>query len=129
MLRWLWTTALNWADSLKARNFFCRPEYFEIELYEDIKSPPFQKSLENNHSHILDYKAVPPSSEEITSELPQELEQLIREEKRFYQDKEFSAGDEPQWPITSSRKEHKDNDVFIGRAGNPFGHSTKWHYR
>lgn len=29
------------------------------------------------------------------------------------------------WPVTSSRSMHKDEDVFIARANNPFGHSTK----
>lgn len=29
------------------------------------------------------------------------------------------------WPVTSSRGMHKDEDVFIARANNPFGHSTK----
>lgn len=29
------------------------------------------------------------------------------------------------WPVTSSRSQHKDEDVFIARANNPFGHSTK----
>jgi hypothetical protein len=34
-----------------------------------------------------------------------------------------------RWPITTPRDEHKDNDVFIARANNPFGHSTKWKFR
>lgn len=34
-----------------------------------------------------------------------------------------------RWPITISRDQHNDNDVFIARANNPFGHSTKWKYR
>lgn len=32
----------------------------------------------------------------------------------------------PIWPVTSSRESHRDEDVFIARANNPFGHSTKW---
>jgi hypothetical protein len=35
----------------------------------------------------------------------------------------------PRWPITNTRDQHGDNDVFIARANNPFGHSTKWKYR
>lgn len=34
-----------------------------------------------------------------------------------------------KWPITRSRSAHRDNDIFIGRANNPFGHSTKWKLR
>lgn len=36
---------------------------------------------------------------------------------------------QPRWPITSFRGEHLDNDVYLARANNPFGHSTKWKYR
>jgi len=32
----------------------------------------------------------------------------------------------PQFPVTSTRAQHKDDDVFIARANDPFGHSTKW---
>lgn len=34
-----------------------------------------------------------------------------------------------KWPMTSSRSLHRDSDVFIARANNPFGHSTKWKWR
>uniref|UniRef100_A0A182PBA1 Bromo domain-containing protein n=1 Tax=Anopheles epiroticus TaxID=199890 RepID=A0A182PBA1_9DIPT len=33
-----------------------------------------------------------------------------------------------KWPITNSRDAHRDEDVFIARANNPFGHSTKWRW-
>lgn len=36
---------------------------------------------------------------------------------------------QPMWSVTSSRASHKDEDVFIARANNPFGHSTKWKWR
>lgn len=35
----------------------------------------------------------------------------------------------PRWPITTKRDKHGDNDVFLARANNPFGHSTKWKYK
>lgn len=35
----------------------------------------------------------------------------------------------PRWPITTTRDKHGDNDVFLARANNPFGHSTKWKYK
>lgn len=34
----------------------------------------------------------------------------------------------PQWPITTTREKHGDNEVFLARANNPFGYSTKWKY-
>lgn len=40
-----------------------------------------------------------------------------------------SKNKKPYWPVTSNRSSHGDNDVFIARANNPFGHSTKWKWR
>ncbi|KAG5670756.1 hypothetical protein PVAND_000997 [Polypedilum vanderplanki] len=34
-----------------------------------------------------------------------------------------------RWPVTSNRNQHNDEDIYIARANNPFGHSTKWKYR
>lgn len=34
-----------------------------------------------------------------------------------------------KWIVTSSRFDHRDEDVFVGRANAPFGHSTKWKIR
>lgn len=33
-----------------------------------------------------------------------------------------------KWPITNIRAKHKNDDIFIGRSNNPFGHSTKWKF-
>lgn len=41
-------------------------------------------------------------------------------------DSNSMQNNKPKWPITSSRESHRDEDVFIARANNPFGHSTKW---
>lgn len=77
----------------------------------------------------------PPGSQEITEDLPKELQLLIQEERNLFELKHGKTptaatdNDPPQWPITSSRDAHKDEDVFIARANNPFGHSTKWKYR
>lgn len=35
----------------------------------------------------------------------------------------------PKWHLTTSRSSHRDSDVFVARANNPFGHSTKWQWR
>lgn len=32
----------------------------------------------------------------------------------------------PKYPITSNRDMHQNDDVYIARANDPFGHSTKW---
>lgn len=67
--------------------------------------------------------------------VPSELNDLLNLE--YYQSTltnlsnadSISAGVVPRWPVTSSRAAHTDEDVFIGRANNPFGHSTKWTMR
>lgn len=74
----------------------------------------------------------PPGSQEITEDMPKELQLLIQEERDLFELKHGrtpTATDHPQWPITSSRDAHKDEDVYVARANNPFGHSTKWKYR
>lgn len=67
--------------------------------------------------------------------VPPELNELLNLE--YYQSSQLNLSntDEdrimvmPKWPVTSSRSAHLDEDVFIGRANNPFGHSTKWKLR
>lgn len=74
----------------------------------------------------------PPGSQEITEDMPKELQLLLQEERDLFELKHGrtpTATDHPQWPITSSRDAHKDEDVYVARANNPFGHSTKWKYR
>lgn len=100
---------------------------YEIEIFED-KEPRYR----NQTAEQEDYHAVPIDSHELTVQLPQELRQLIKDER--VREERRQQGDDSnsvdlQWPITSSRKDHRDGDIFIGRANNPFGHSTKWHYK
>lgn len=71
------------------------------------------------------------NSWEIDMEIPSVLTDLLKEENpRIAEIAETLSIIKPKWPITSSRAEHKDDDVFIARANNPFGHSTKlwWRY-
>jgi hypothetical protein len=57
------------------------------------------------------------------------LVKLLDEEKKVLSQSGKVAPVKPVWPITNSRDQHRDEDVFIARANNPFGHSTKWKYR
>lgn len=102
---------------------------YEIEIFED-ETPNYKNQTQPETQD--DYHAVPIDSHELTAQLPQELRQLIKDE-RLREERKHKAPDsfslDLQWPITSPRKDHRDGDIFIGRANNPFGHSTKWHYK
>lgn len=69
---------------------------------------------------------------EINFVVPQGLRDLLKLEREKLRNltHNFTGKHKPKkWPITSSRSAHRDNDIFIGRANNPFGHSTKWKLR
>ncbi|XP_053691387.1 uncharacterized protein LOC128739910 [Sabethes cyaneus] len=57
----------------------------------------------------------------LTNEIEQKLEDILNRTRTI-------QGKAPRWPITNSRDAHRDRDVFIARANNPFGHSTKWRW-
>ncbi|KAJ6637929.1 Group 10 secretory phospholipase A2 [Pseudolycoriella hygida] len=67
---------------------------------------------------------------EIDMGIPGVVTDLLKKENpRIAEIAETLSIIKPKWPITSSRADHKDDDVFIARANNPFGHSTKWLWR
>jgi hypothetical protein len=75
----------------------------------------------------------PMTSEEADIELEKisdQLSSIVMEQEQILLNKTGRMPNlKPRWPITSLRDEHQDNDVFLARANNPFGHSTKWKYR
>lgn len=58
-----------------------------------------------------------------------ELRELLRLEKIKLENISQAIGTNSKWIVTSSRAKHRDADVFVARANNPFGHSTKWKLR
>lgn len=56
-----------------------------------------------------------------------ELRQLLEAERIHL--KNVSIHLKPKFPVTNSRWSHQDEDVFVARSNNPFGHSTKWKLR
>lgn len=78
--------------------------------------------------------SVPPANShdtwEIDMHIPDGLNALLKQENSRFRNITGKLGKiKPKWPVTSIRAAHKDADVFIGRANNPFGHSTKWKLR
>ncbi|XP_055611583.1 uncharacterized protein LOC129758142 isoform X2 [Uranotaenia lowii] len=57
----------------------------------------------------------------LSHHVEEKLHEVLNRTKQF-------PGKPPRWPITNSRDAHRDEDVFIARANDPFGHSTKWRY-
>lgn len=67
---------------------------------------------------------------DVPMKIPHELNDLLNEEHlQLHNASGILKTTQPKWPVTSSRASHKDEDVFIARANNPFGHSTKWTWR
>lgn len=62
--------------------------------------------------------------------LPDGLRDLLQSERDKLRNISLTIGynykAHRMWPVTSSRSAHHDEDVYIGRANNPFGHSTRW---
>lgn len=74
-----------------------------------------------------------PSSEESDIEIEEISDQLssvlLKDEQLLLNKTGKLPSQKPRWPITTTRDQHGDNDVFLARANNPFGHSTKWKYK
>lgn len=84
-------------------------------------------SNEYQHSkeQITTENIPPMDSMEIPMDISKELTELLQKKNTNMQNQN-STLPKPKWPLTSSRAAHQDSDVFIARANNPFGHSTKW---
>ncbi|KAG4075541.1 hypothetical protein HA402_003366 [Bradysia odoriphaga] len=115
----------------KSKNNSVQDTYFE----HTIKHPADQHNSVTGSNHLE--TATPPptppaniNSWEIDMQIPSVLTDLLKKENpRLAEITETLSTIKPKWPITSSRAEHKDDDVYIARANNPFGHSTKWLWR
>lgn len=79
------------------------------------------------------YFRPPQTSQESEFEIEEMSDQLsailLKDEQTLLNKTGRLANQKPRWPITTTRDQHGDNDVFLARANNPFGHSTKWKYK
>lgn len=69
---------------------------------------------------------------EVKFQVPNEIRDVLKEERKKLENITHTlnfGSKHNKWPVTKSRAAHKDSDVFIARANNPFGHSTKWKWR
>lgn len=81
----------------------------------------------NRPSHWNHHKPLADTWDIYSLNITDELRQLI-EAERFHL-KNVSINLKPKFPVTKSRWKHQDDDIFVARSNNPFGHSTKWKLR
>lgn len=112
-------------QSNQASNYDVREEQpestHEAEKEEEIYGA--EETTEEEYVYMINGK---PISLELAELLQNEHTSLnfTRQVKR-----PSSQASATKWHLTSSRSEHSDSDVFVARANNPFGHSTKWEWR
>lgn len=94
-------------------------------MYQGFDQFSFLKTTKSPQKHQQEDEA-----EIAMDDLTNQLSSLLLEDEQILLNKTGrSPNTKPRWPITTTRDHHGDNDVFIGRANNIFGHSTKWKYR
>lgn len=81
---------------------------------------PYRKPFKLDH---------PVGSWDIKFNISNELRELLKLERIKLESISQDIGSKSKWIVTSSRSKHRDGDVFVARANNPFGHSTKWKLR
>lgn len=102
---------------------------YDTEFYLKPPVPPQKikptdyKQQQNMRENISD------SPDLAINNISDQLTLLLHEEQVLLNKTGRIVGNKPRWPITSSRDSHNDADVYLARANNPFGHSTKWKYR
>ena len=97
------------------------PILYNFDPFAFLKYP-----LTSSPSQKPNYYKPPQTSQESEFEME---EFLLREEQTLLNKTARLPNQKPRWPITTTRDQHGDNDVFLARANNPFGHSTKWKYK
>lgn len=105
-----WTTS----TTPKSTNLFSPNEgYLNAGEYISNHQPRSQKPQ-------FDYKMY----------IPDGLREMLKAEREKLRNISLNIGynykSQRMWPVTSSRLDHHDEDVYIGRANDPFGHSTRW---
>lgn len=118
------------------------PQIILSSMHQTMTTTATQRPINNNnwfqahsttHSYNSHRKPFKLESSDIGWDLKfnvsEELQELLRLEKMKFENISQTIGLNPKWIVTSSRSKHRDADIFVGRANNPFGHSTKWKLR
>lgn len=107
-----------------------QPTHSSANLFAPAPSylPTRKKPSPNSHRKPfkLDHSE---GSWDIKFNISKDLLDLLAFEKIKLENFTNTLGSKSKWVVTSSRINHKNSDVFVARANNPFGHSTKWKLR
>lgn len=92
---------------------------------------PYNKPSHNSHRKPFKLGGSDVGTWEIKFNISQELRDLLMLEQNKLENISQAIGAKSKWVVTSSRLNHikSQDDVFVARANNPFGHSTKWKLR
>lgn len=90
--------------------------------------PPARKPSHNSHRKPFKLDHFD-GSWDIKFNISNELRELLKLEQIKLVNFSQVICSKSKWIITSSRSKHRDSDIFVARANNPFGHSTKWKLR
>lgn len=95
-----------------------------------LPRPPLKKQPHNSHRKPFKLDGSS-GSWDIKFNISQELRDLLMLERIKLENISQTIGAKSKWVVTSSRIKHikNEDDVFVARANNPFGHSTKWKLR
>lgn len=88
----------------------------------------YLKPPKSNQSSYLPIETSTEADIEIETISDQLSTILLKDEQVLLNKTGRLPNQKPRWPITTTRDQHQDGDVFLARANNPFGHSTKWKY-
>lgn len=101
--------------------------------YNNFDSIGFLKNPSSYSENFKRYNETSQTSHETDIEIEEISDQLssilLQNEQIILNKTGRLPNNKPRWPITTTREKHNDNAVFLARANNPFGHSTKWKYR
>ncbi len=100
--------------------------------YDNISylNPPAPPTKSNKYKQFQQSSSVENLSDNPEfNNISDQLTVLLHEEEQLLNKTGRKLNSQPRWPITSIREAHGDNDVYLARANNPFGHSTKWKYK
>ncbi|XP_055323235.1 uncharacterized protein LOC129578532 [Sitodiplosis mosellana] len=104
-----------------------QPTQNPVKLFAPAPSylPPTKTPSPNSHRKPFKLDNAE-GSWDVKFNISKELLDLLTFEKIKLENFTNTLGTKSKWVVTSSRLNHRDGDVFVGRANNPFGHSTKW---
>lgn len=114
-------------DLLPVQPIYDPLPYFKKDYFSKKETTTRKPKVIKSSSEKNSFDGYPIGSKHILNmETTSEQNSISKDNQKFLnQTAERILNRKTFWPVTSSRSQHKDEDVFIARANNPFGHSTK----